>query len=333
MIYPKFLQPGSQILVISPSDGNSEPLAESRITMAANKFEKRGYSVLLGKDIFHSEKSRSADALKRVEEIHNGISDSNIQLLIASAGGEYAMEILPYLDFSIVRKNPTWIQGFSDVTILTYTVTTVCDIATLYASNFKDFSMEKLHPTLINNLEILNGRIVEQSPEKMYQDQYIEYVDGNEGYRLTRPVKWKGNPCHMEGRLLGGCIDVLSNIVGTPYDHTKEFIEKYQEDGILWYLENCELSEAEFTRVLWKMRECGWFEHTNGILFGRSTVDETLWEQSPSEIVDEQLGKYHIPCLFDIDLGHKPPRMTFINGAYGIVDWNGKEGKFQQTLK
>ena len=115
MIYPKFLQPGSQILVISPSDGNSEPLAESRITMAANKFEKRGYSVLLGKDIFHSEESRSADALKRVEEIHNGISDSNIQLLIASAGGEYAMEILPYLDFSIVRKNPTWIQGFSDV--------------------------------------------------------------------------------------------------------------------------------------------------------------------------------------------------------------------------
>lgn len=81
------------------------------------------------------------------------------------------------------------------------------------------------------------------------------------------------------------------------------------------------------------MRECGWFEHTNGILFGRSTVDETLWEQSPSEIVDEQLGKYHIPCLFDIDLGHKPPRMTFINGAYGIVDWNGKEAKFQQALK
>ena len=68
-------------------------------------------------------------------------------------------------------------------------------------------------------------------------------------------------------------------------------------------------------------------------MFGRSTVDETLWEQSPSEIVDEQLGKYHIPCLFDIDLGHKPPRMTFINGACGIVDWNGKEGKFQQTLK
>lgn len=54
---------------------------------------------------------------------------------------------------------------------------------------------------------------------------------------------------------------------------------------------------------------------------------------SSSEIVDEQLGKYHIPCLFDIGLGHKPPRMTFINVAYGIVDWDGKEGKFQQTLK
>lgn len=107
MIYPKFLRSGSQILVISPSDGNPEPIAEARIAMAADKFEKRGYSISLGKDIFHSEKSRSADALKRAEEIHNGIADSNTQLLIASAGGEYAMEILPYLDFSIIRKNPT----------------------------------------------------------------------------------------------------------------------------------------------------------------------------------------------------------------------------------
>lgn len=54
---------------------------------------------------------------------------------------------------------------------------------------------------------------------------------------------------------------------------------------------------------------------------------------SSSEIVDEQLGKYHIPCLFDIGLGHKPPRMTFINVAYGIVDRDGKEDKFQQILK
>lgn len=52
---------------------------------------------------------------------------------------------------------------------------------------------------------------------------------------------------------------------------------------------------------------------------------------SPNEIIDEQLEKYYIPCLFDIDLGHKPPGMTFINGAYGIVDWNEKEGNFQQT--
>lgn len=333
MIYPKFLRSGSRILVISPSDGNSESIDRLRISMATDKFKKRGYSVSLGKNIFHSEKSRSADAEKRAEEIHNGIVDSNTQLLIASAGGEYAMEILPFMDFSIIRKNPTWIQGFSDVTILTYTITTTCDIATLYASNFKDFSMKKLHPTLENNLEILNGMIVEQLSEKFYQDQYIEYVDGNEGYRLTTPVKWKGNVCHMEGRLLGGCIDVLSSIVGTPYDHTKEFIEKYQEDGILWYLENCELSESEFTRVLWKMRECGWFKHAKGILFGRSTADEASWVQSPSEIVNEQLEKYRIPCLYDIDLGHKPPRMTFINGAYGIVDWDGKEGKLQQILK
>ena len=38
---------------------------------------------------------------------------------------------------------------------------------------------------------------------------------------------------HIKGRLLGGCLDYLLNLVGTRFDKTKEFVEKYREDGIL----------------------------------------------------------------------------------------------------
>ena len=46
----------------------------------------------------------------------------------------------------------------------------------------------------------------------------------------------------VTGRLIGGCIDVLKDIIGTKYDGTLDFIEKYKDDGIIWYFDNFALS-------------------------------------------------------------------------------------------
>ena len=35
----------------------------------------------------------------------------------------------------------------------------------------------------------------------------------------------------MEGRLIGGCMDVLTLFLGTEFDGVKAFAEKYQKDA------------------------------------------------------------------------------------------------------
>ena len=52
-------------------------------------------------------------------------------------------------------------------------------------------------------------------------------------------------------------MDVLLNLVGTRFDKTKEFVQKYKEDGILWYLESFSLDSDSLTRGLWQLKEAG----------------------------------------------------------------------------
>lgn len=54
----------------------------------------------------------------------------------------------------------------------------------------------------------------------------------------------------MEGRLLGGCLDCLVNLVGTGYDKVAAFVEKYKEDGIIWFLESCDLNVFSIARYV-----------------------------------------------------------------------------------
>ena len=66
-------------------------------------------------------------------------------------------------------------------------------------------------------------------------------------------------PIEMEGRLIGGCMDILEMYPGTPFDKVKEFNEKYQEDGFIWFLEACDLNIMSIRRSLWQMKHAGWF--------------------------------------------------------------------------
>lgn len=54
-----------------------------------------------------------------------------------------------------------------------------------------------------------------------------------------------------------------------PFDKTKDFIERYKEDGIIWFLEACDLNVFSIRRAMWQMEQAGWFEHVKAFLIGR----------------------------------------------------------------
>ena len=148
-------------------------------------------------------------------------------------------------------------------------------------------------------------------------------MTGLEGYSKDKPVCWRtldGKNALFQGRLLGGCMDVILNLIGTPYDGTMDFIDRYKKDGIIWYLESFDLGFEQMMEGLWKMRSLGFFEGARGILFGRPMYYQTQTFEgrtlpSYAEVLEERLGDLDIPIIMDADIGHKGPQFVMINGA------------------
>lgn len=336
MIYPKFVKSGDIIGVPAPSDGAYCEEYINRYKNAKLNLEKRGYKVQLSNNIFHSEKGRSSDAISRAKEI-NDMFENNINAMICAAGGEFLVETLPYIDFNKLVQNPKWVVGFSDPTGILFPLTTKYDIATMYGNNFKTMGAQEWHKSLEENLEILQGNLITQNSYELYENERAETLTGLEGYHLTDKVYWKtidGNEAVIEGRIIGGCLDIITELAGTKYDGTKEFNEKYKEDGIIWYFDNCELSKETLMRTLWKLNEMEYFKYTKGIIFGRNGQEVSYnYETMEEALKDSVLSKLNIPIIYDADISHKGPSMTIINGAIATVHCKDGKGNIQFELR
>lgn len=336
MLYPKFLEKGCKIGVTACSDGNKDPLDYVRADSAKLHLEENGYEVVETPNVRKSENGRSSSAIERAEQFDSLLFDDSVRLVIMAKGGDYLPEVLPLLDFGVIRKHPKWIQGYSDPTGLLFTVTTNCDIATVYAGNFGDFGMAEWHKSITDNVRLLEGKAITQTSFEHYMDGFAVRETGLEGFDLTKPVRWKNlrgeTRTAAEGRLIGGCLDVLLHLVGTRFDRTAEFAERYKNDGILWYLESFDLNSEQLYLGLWTLKEAGWFAHASGFVFGRPCMYTSSGSQPYEEVIRDALAEFDVPVIMDADFGHKPPRMTIINGAIGRFVCEGGKGSLTQRF-
>ncbi len=335
MIFPEFIKPGDIIGVTAPSDGNRKEVDFIRVDNGKKQLQEKGYSVLETENVRTSLKGRSSDASSRAEQLTSLLTNQQVKAIIAAKGGDYLMEMLSYLDFNMIQKYPKWMQGYSDVTGLLFTTTTTCDIATIYGNNFNDFAMEPWHEAICNDLQVLEGKNPIQNSFTEYEDEFHDRITGLEGYFLDKKVEWKNTrnqeSITLKGRLIGGCLDVLLNLVGTRFDTVKSFNERYKEDGILWYLESFDLNSESLARGLWQLKEAGWFDHAVGFVFGRPAMYTTWTDTTYEEAVMSILEPFNLPIILDADIGHKTPQFTIINGSIGT--FTSTKGKGQLTME
>lgn len=324
MLYPKSLEYGDKIGVTATSAGMSSEVDQVRLNQGIKHFNDLGYPVVETANVRTSYKGRSSDGPTRATQLQQLFQETEVRVVIAASGGDYLMEMLSYLDLEMIRSNPKWVQGFSDTTGLTFTITTNLDIATIYANNFSSFGMKNWHSSLKENLKILEGQDIVQHSFDQYQDGYKERITGLEEFSLDKDVEWRmiypntaveTKEVKMRGRAIGGCLDCLLNLVGTRFDKTKEFVERYQQDGILWFLESFDLNSEALARGLWQLKEAGWFNFVTGFIFGRPAMYHTNADITYDEAVLSVLKEYEVPIILDADIGHKPPQFTMINGA------------------
>jgi len=334
LIYPNNLEKGYKIGVTATSGGFVKEADIRRLENGIRHFSEIGYPVIETKNVRTEHKGRSSDGPTRAKELMQLFDDDKIRVIMAASGGDYLVEMLPFIDFGKIKNNPKWVQGYSDTTGLTFTITTNLDIATIYASNFGSFGMDEWHSSLKDNIKILEGEDFKQESFEKFQGGFQDRITGLEGYALEKDVDWKnlhpaGQPAKeivIKGRALGGCLDVLLNLIGTRYDRTKEFVEEYKQDGIVWFLESFDLSSEALTIGLWQLKEAGWFEHASGFIFGRPAMIRTYTDTTYEEAVRSVLGELNLPIILDADIGHKPPQIAMINGAIVTIVSKGGKG-------
>jgi len=122
----------------------------------------------------------------------------------------------------------------------------------------------------------------------------------------------------VTGRLIGGCVETLCNLAGTPYGEVPTFGAAHQDDGLIVYLEAAGDEAATICRNLHGLRLAGWFDHAKAILVGRTNAPDNP-QLTQREAVLDALGRLDIPIVFDLEIGHVPPHMPLVNGALATV--------------
>lgn len=239
-------------------------------------------------------------------------------------------EILDFVDFGrIAQASPKWYMGYSDNTNLTFLLPTLCDTAAVYGPCAGTFGMEPWHPSVQDALDLLRGKKLTMQNFDLWEKEGFKTEDNPlVPYNTTEPVVLKpfgagaeqDGEIRFQGRLLGGCVDCLVNLTGTKYDHVREFSENYAEDGIIWFLESCDLNVFAIRRAMWQMKHAGWFSHVKGFLIGRPLCfGQEMMGLDQYAAVWEPLKEFGVPVIMDVDLGHLPPQMPLICGSLAEV--------------
>ena len=313
--------------ICAPSAGVGHKIEE--FDKSLNNLRKEGYQIIETASVRNDSMPSNIPEI-RGKEFNELLNDKKIDMIWSASGGDFMIEMLDFVDEEALIKNPKWFAGYSDPTSLLFHITTNFDIATIYGNNAGSFDMTNLHPSLKNALKILKGDIVKQ--ESFEKCERVS-VDSLDGYNLDTEVHWKtpNGEVDITGRLIGGCIDCLSFIIGTKYDGTAKFVEKYKDDGIIWYFDNFALKSEDLFNSLWHMKQAGWFKYAKGFVFGRTLFEGTMLDLSYEDAIKRSLGE-EIPIVMDADIGHVAPKFTVINGAFGHVLANEGKGSLKMEL-
>ena len=353
MRYPKFLQDNERVGLVAPSFGcNIDPYL-TRIEAAIKEFEGRGYEIVKGPNTYAGEGlGKSNTPEKCGDELNDFFLNDRSDVILSVGGGETMCEDLEFVDFNAIKNaTPKWYMGYSDNTNMVLPLATICDTASIYSICAPSFGLTPWHASIEDAYKLLRG-------EKLSFTNYDGWDLSAENdekpalapYEINQPFNMKAfigskrvGEANFSGRLIGGCIDILTILCGTKFDavtghndyfNVDGFIDRYDSDGIVWFLEACELDPMGVKRIMWQLDNAGWFKNAKGFIIGRPMkYDIEAFGLDHEKAVLDTLSKYNVPIILDADLGHLPPMMPMLSGAIADVSASGGELKIDYRLE
>ena len=328
--FPPPLRPGDTIAVTAPSSGVRDSMWE-RLERAVESLRRRGYAVRVGEQIHGG--GVTGEAAARAAELTAMLTDPEVSAVVPPWGGELAVQVLDHLDWdALASADPTWLVGFSDLTTIMVPLSTRLRWASLHGANLMDTPYEPA-AGLVHWTEVASATapVVQRSPGRYRTTGWDDYVQdpGVTTMALDAVGGWElvgATSLDVTGRLIGGCIDVLSPLAGTAYLDVRGFGRDHAEEGLIVYLESAEENAYAVCRALHGFRMAGWFENARAVVIGRTGAPDAP-DLTQREAVLDAVGELGVPVLLDVECGHVQPYATLVNGALArfVVDGDRHE--------
>lgn len=336
--FPAPLRPGDLIAVTSPSSGVAAE-HQPRLEHAVGWLERAGYRVRVG-ECMSADRVTAGTKQERAAELTEMLCDPEVRAVVPPWGGELAIDLLDQLDWDrLAAAEPTWTVGYSDSSTWMTPLTTRLGWATIGGTNLMDTPYRPAdglrHWTEFAAAE--PGAVLTQRDAGRYRSSGFDDWSAHpeiEQMTLDAEGRWSvlgGGAAEFSGRLIGGCIECLGPICGTPYADLSDFGRRHGEEGIVVFLEAAEFGAYDVARILHGLRYAGWFEHATGILVGR-THGKSEPDLSQHDAVADALGMLGLPIVVDLNHGHTQPWMPLVNGAWGEVRVDDHRAEIGQRM-
>lgn len=322
-IKPPALQPGDTIGVVSPSWGGAG-LFPHRVEQAVEQLNNLGYQVRFGRHALNHNGYVSDSPQNRAQDIQDLFMDPQIKAIIAAIGGDHSCQLLPWLDFDPIRRNPKIFMGFSDITVLNVAIWQQTGLVTFNGpALLTDFAeYPQIYAYSLDYWLKTIGRAGQPAgliqPALEWTDEFLDWAQklDQQRPRQMRPSPgWTWlKPGRGEGRLIGGCLESLQHLRGTPYWPSWE--------GAIFFFEISEEkpSPATVDGILMDYDNMGVLSQLNGLLVGRPYDYTVAAAQHLREVILARTAPYDFPIITDMDFGHTSPQFTLPLGCQALID-------------
>ena len=281
---PCYLTTGDKIRIISPAGNVSVEKTEQGIELLRNE----GFEVQHGNHVFERFFQFAGTDEQRLDDLQEALDDESCKAIICSRGGYGTIRLISRLDFSKFCKNPKWLVGFSDITIL-HSILQGLGFCSVHGAMPGFYSKE--------------GAITQSYIE------LIKILTGKNSY-ITVPKNGKNREGTAIGKVVGGNLSILYSLLGTPLEldtsHKILFIEEINE--YLYHID----------RMMWSLKLAGKLEKLAGLVVGgfSDTKDnDSPFGQAVEDIVMNVVKEYRYPVCFDFPAGHIDVNLPLVLGA------------------
>ncbi len=318
MIKPKRLRPGDTAAVVSLSRGMlGEKQYIHKFTLARERLERDyGVHLIAMPNALKGVEYLYAHPEARAADLMDAFRDDSIRAVFCAIGGDDTIRLLPYIDFDVLADHPKIFTGFSDSTtnhfmmhraglVSYYGLSLMCDLAEYAEIN--EYTRAMMEAVIFEPRE----RLAIPASD-FYCDETEKVLWKEENAHLARPrhprngyeiLQGSGK---VQGELLGGCLDVFVELMGTPLWPAPE-----EWRGKLLLLETSE-EDMSPDMLRWYLRGLqaqGILERVNGIVMGRPAVSDKYepYKAVLRQVVGFEAGRSDLPILYNVNVGHGYP--------------------------